>query len=90
MQNSYFTETNIKPFVTIQVVYEVFVFKGQPIDGHFDAIFSDAHLANRRRRYTTLPSPEEMDAQAQISHGDGERSQNLIQQKQSYVTLDKN
>lgn len=91
MQDSYFTETNIKPFVTIQVVYEVFVFERQPIDGHFDAIFSDALLANRRRRYTTLPSPEEMDAQAQISHGDGESFlKNLIQQKQSYVTLDKN
>jgi len=91
MQDSYFTETNIKPFVTIQVVYEAFVFEGQPIDGHFDAIFSDALLANRRRRYTTLPSPEEMDAQAQISHGDGESFlKNLIQQKQSYVTLDKN
>ncbi len=91
MQDSYFKEINSKPFITIQVFYEIFAFKGQPIDGHFDAICSDALLANRQRHYSTLPLPKEMDAQAQKSHGDGESFlKSLIQQKQSYVTIDKN
>ena len=91
MQDSYFTEINSKPFITIQVFYEVFAFKGQPIDGHFDAICSDALLANWRGNYSALPKPKDMDAQAQKSHGDGESFlKSLIQQKQSYATLDKN
>ncbi len=90
-QDSYFTETNSKPFVTVQLVYEAFVFKDDPIDGHFDAIFSDALLANRRRRYSALPPPNEMDVHAQKSHGDGESFlKSMIQQKQSYATLNKN
>ena len=90
-QDAYLTETNSKPFVTIQVVYEVFVFKDHPIDGHFDMICSDALLENRRGNYSALPPPKDMDAQAQKSHGDGESFlKSLIQQKQSYVTLDKN
>ena len=91
MQDSYFTEINSKPFITIQVLYEVFVFKDHPIDGHFDAICSDALLANRQRHYSALPKPKDMDAQAQKSHGDGESFlKSLIQQKQSYATLNKN
>jgi len=91
MQDSYFTETDIKPFASVQVVYETFVFKDHAIDGHFDAISSDALLANRRRRYSELPRPKEMDAYAQRSHGDGESFlKSLIQQKQSWVSLDKN
>ncbi len=91
MQDSYFTEPDSKPFIAVQVVYEAFVFKDHPIDGHFDAICNDALLANRRQRYSALPLPEEMDAHAQRSHGDGESFlKSLIQQKQSRVTSDKN
>ena len=90
MQDSYFTENDIKPFVAVQVVYEAFVFKDHAIDGHFDAILNDALLVNRRRCYSELPRPKEMDAYAQRSHGDGESFlKSLIQQKQSCVTLDK-